>query len=796
MSSGCGDVLSLDDLKTAKLHQTFEAEVITGLSGGVAGGASIDYATNQVTGQTQKTLPAVLRDAGFRPASFTFTTGGTLTTTDADLAVLWPIADGGDGAYYAWKGSLPKVVPASSTPDTAGGVSSSAWVQLGDITLRDELISDDELKGDALITVKSPLTGSVARTQHSKNAETVSVTDFMDLSSRVAGTTDDSAAFVAAMAASRHVRVPAGEYLASFAMPSDVHLQGDGISKTVIRSANTATTKQVTLTSVAGVIISDLSLDGQATAQISTYEGLLHALTCTDIHIRNVETINSGNAGIVAVNCDNITAGVKSTLTGCRVKNNYWEGIIMLGSNSGWDITGNLVRSNVHHGVVFKPYTYPFTAGECRSINFSNNIVDSNTGHGVFNAGQWSPTMTGDGDITVSYMRYTSLNNQFMRNSLLNNNIVRNNTATGMILGGAYNTVNNNVCHGNGLAASSGGFAGIVLCGYGMTCNGNDTQNNRTYGIDAGGAQSSVIKGNSITYNSVDESFCIGLNVGASANCIAEGNTVAYNGTNVATCYQVVVSGIDGDGVAAFPVIGTVSTVIGNTIIGQALNIGIRVHNSAAFIRVLNNMFSGFTQNNFIQVRCSQNGIGPTLVQGNQLDSIMSNGPTVASAATLVIPDGSDFIYVTGTTSITSIQSYSQNSVGSGVTGLVMTNQGTGYDPNSKPTITLPGGSGAVVNAEVGRDGKVIGMTVSTNGSGYTSGATVTISAPASGTTATGYLIAGALNNAGRTITLFFESACTVNVSGMNSAFSASSGSTLVLRGAGNGTWMKISQAA
>ena len=138
MSSGCGDVLSLEDLKTAKKHQTFEAEVITGKAGGVAGGIDIDYATNQVTGQTQKTLPAVLRDAGFRPASFTFTSGGTLNVGDADMAVLWP-APGGDGQYYAWHGSLPKTIPAGSTPATTGGVSDTAWKPIGDITLRGEL---------------------------------------------------------------------------------------------------------------------------------------------------------------------------------------------------------------------------------------------------------------------------------------------------------------------------------------------------------------------------------------------------------------------------------------------------------------------------------------------------------------------------------------------------------------------------------------------------------------------------------------------------------------------------------
>lgn len=137
MSSGCGDVLSLEDLKTAKKHQLFEAEVITGKAGGIATGGDIDYATNQVTGQTQKTLPAVLRDAGFRPAAFTFQTGGTLTVNDADVAVLWPVAAGGDGNYYVWKGSLPKTIPASSSPTSTGGVSESAWSPLGDITVRD-----------------------------------------------------------------------------------------------------------------------------------------------------------------------------------------------------------------------------------------------------------------------------------------------------------------------------------------------------------------------------------------------------------------------------------------------------------------------------------------------------------------------------------------------------------------------------------------------------------------------------------------------------------------------------------
>lgn len=140
MSSGCGDVLSLADLQTAKKHQIFEAEVITGKSGGVAGGVDIDYATNQVTGQVQKTLPAVLRDSGFRSASFTFATGGTLGVNDADLAVMWPGASG-NGLYYSWHGALPKTIPAGSSPASTGGESDTAWKLVGDLRLRADLAS-------------------------------------------------------------------------------------------------------------------------------------------------------------------------------------------------------------------------------------------------------------------------------------------------------------------------------------------------------------------------------------------------------------------------------------------------------------------------------------------------------------------------------------------------------------------------------------------------------------------------------------------------------------------------------
>lgn len=172
MSSGCGDILSLEDMKTAKKHQTFEAEVITGHSGGVSSGAEIDFATNAVTSQTQKTMPKIMVDAesafnaqiaahevehdnqmqsfendfDSRLAGMAFTRVGTFTAgatlTDMRQTLLWEVSQGGDGHEYGWTGSFGssgKVVNAGATPYNSGGISAGAWVDRSVETLASEL---------------------------------------------------------------------------------------------------------------------------------------------------------------------------------------------------------------------------------------------------------------------------------------------------------------------------------------------------------------------------------------------------------------------------------------------------------------------------------------------------------------------------------------------------------------------------------------------------------------------------------------------------------------------------------
>lgn len=74
----------------------------------------------------------VINSLGYIPVG-TFQAGAELVNQNQILK------DETDGEYYRWDGTLPKSVPAGSTPLTTGGVGSGAWLSVGDSALRSML---------------------------------------------------------------------------------------------------------------------------------------------------------------------------------------------------------------------------------------------------------------------------------------------------------------------------------------------------------------------------------------------------------------------------------------------------------------------------------------------------------------------------------------------------------------------------------------------------------------------------------------------------------------------------------
>ncbi|HFD0405411.1 TPA: phage tail fiber protein [Klebsiella quasipneumoniae subsp. similipneumoniae] len=96
-----------------------------------------------------------------------------------------------------------------------------------------DLASTEDGKGDALIGVKQPYVGAVGRTQHDKNADTLSVKDF---GAKGDGFTDDSDSFIAAINSSaKKIVIPDGNYIISKAIPLRGNLEISGGVNSVLK---------------------------------------------------------------------------------------------------------------------------------------------------------------------------------------------------------------------------------------------------------------------------------------------------------------------------------------------------------------------------------------------------------------------------------------------------------------------------------------------------------------------------------------------------------------------------------
>ena len=144
---------------------------------------------NQRDGEIVKTRAGAVRDIGVQRIG-DFTTGCTVTARNQ--GVLYET----DGAVYVWIGALPKVVPASSSPGSTGGISPSGdWVDIGDASAFVRILSLlSEPDGSSFVGFQQAGSGSVASTSQDKLRERITPQDKGAVGD---GVTNDQAAFTA-----------------------------------------------------------------------------------------------------------------------------------------------------------------------------------------------------------------------------------------------------------------------------------------------------------------------------------------------------------------------------------------------------------------------------------------------------------------------------------------------------------------------------------------------------------------------------------------------------------------------
>ncbi len=226
------------------------------------------------------------------------------------------------------KGKILTFDPNTGLPIVVAPQSGSA------VDVLNQLISSADGEGDALVTVKQPYTGSVTRSQHSKNIELLSVNDF---GADPTGVSDSTAAIQAmATATNGYVKFPKGNYrFSDIVLPdADITIRGEGRNQTVLTYTGTGTAFSATFTnSIRMVEVMDIRLLANSLAVAKGFyfqwpedfeHGLVQRGSFQNVSIRGVNEYEQGfnvcvhmhqGDNINFINCEFKGAGGSTTVT-------------------------------------------------------------------------------------------------------------------------------------------------------------------------------------------------------------------------------------------------------------------------------------------------------------------------------------------------------------------------------------------------------------------------------------------------------------------------------------------------
>lgn len=171
---------------------------------------------------------------------------------------------------------------------------------------------------DTLVSVIASVTGGVNRTQHDKNSDLFTV---KDVGAKGDGSTDDTAAFNAACAASRHVHIPAGTYIiSSWTIPANTTITTAGFATIIQQKSGVADGTSIIKIGGSNINLGDIQISGNIadSAQQSTSNEQNHAILCqanattgsiSRITIGNVLATNIRGDGVLLMQNGNGSSG-------------------------------------------------------------------------------------------------------------------------------------------------------------------------------------------------------------------------------------------------------------------------------------------------------------------------------------------------------------------------------------------------------------------------------------------------------------------------------------------------------
>jgi nitrous oxidase accessory protein NosD len=549
---------------------------------------------------------------------------------------------------------------------------------------------------------------TTSRTLSALLSDSISVEDFGATGN---GVTDDSAAFLAAVAAGLPIRLGPKTYIVngplSLASTTCVTLIGVSGRTTLRRLSQGSGSGWITLSAslvhVEGIIFdANTSLTGSA-------NGVTIPATCVRSTFERCAFTNAVSGdGLAFSTSDPVFA--RHAVIGCEAYGNS-NGIACLAAD-GLTVSACHLHDNKAAGL-YVDYVDPSHVIKTRLTTIVGNQSWNNE-IGIL-----------IGDYSSTYASPPVITNETADAAicLIASNICHDNTEYGIVSQGYNILVHGNLVYNNGGSNLNNG--GILANSWASSITNNIVTNHLGFGIDAGAANFTLLSGNLVTTSR------IGINAGGAQEPRITGNSIAntsyyaiiiYNNETNASGGPIGVPSID-------------ASITENTIDMPLGGGGILLLDGPQNVQIARNSFITapggdislclLPRTNSVTIEANiLNGL-PTLFYGN---------PYVPAAGifsglnSLLYPDILDGVSIqSNTLPVQSIRSLNANNYNDYVTFIRLTAGGSGYASAPAVSVSGGGGTGATATAFV-TNGVVIGFRMASLGTGYTSAPTVTLS--------------------------------------------------------------------